>query len=220
MGRNWLSFAGHSVPSEKNFISSQSLKTYRRSICKTVRHSLVTSSDCLKVSCLMILRWWQCLWGEITSLNCGHQVAYCSSLRWYVSMGNRDGIMSTEDNNWFVHKSTVTVLPEESSGSKQEERGKGMMDAVLRSIFVYSCLRIASLPKEGVLQIFIAHKNSSLRLGLNPRTSGLMARTVTITTPGRHEVALRVMKVNYTSSDKDSNLGFRCCTNIVTLAIT
>jgi hypothetical protein len=112
------------------------------------------------------------------------------------------------------------LYQKESSGSKQEERGKGMVNSVLLSIFVYSCLRIASLPKEGVLQIFIALKNSSLRQGLNSRTSGLMANTVTITPPGRHEVALRFMKVNCTLPEKDSNLGFQCCTNIVTLAIT
>jgi hypothetical protein len=68
-----------------------------------------------------------------------------------------------------------------------------MMNLALRSIFVYTCLRIAFLQKESLLQIFIALKNSSLRLVLNPRTLGLMASTVTITAPRRCEVSLNAM---------------------------
>jgi hypothetical protein len=39
------------------------------------------------------------------------------------------------------------------------------------------------LPKEGALRIFIALKNPSPRPGLNPRTLGPMASTLTITPP-------------------------------------
>jgi hypothetical protein len=71
-----------------------------------------------------------------------------------------------------------------------------MINLALRSIFVYTCkryftcrkiLRVASggtSPlKEGALRIFIALKNPSPQLGLNPRTLGLTASTLTITPP-------------------------------------
>jgi hypothetical protein len=67
----------------------------------------------------------------------------------------------------------------------------------LRIIFVHTCkwfltcLKIlwngadgfTSPPKEGVLRIFIALKNQSPRPGLNPRTLGPVASTLTITPP-------------------------------------
>jgi hypothetical protein len=45
------------------------------------------------------------------------------------------------------------------------------------------CIGFISLPKEGLLGIFIAIKNPSPRPGLNPRTLGPMASTLTITPP-------------------------------------
>jgi hypothetical protein len=39
--------------------------------------------------------WWSCRWGETISLNFGHQWTYCSSPRWYISMENQRGMIST-----------------------------------------------------------------------------------------------------------------------------
>jgi hypothetical protein len=39
--------------------------------------------------------WYSCWWGETMSLNCGHQRDCFSSLRWYMSMENHDGMIST-----------------------------------------------------------------------------------------------------------------------------
>jgi hypothetical protein len=56
--------------------------------------------------------WWACGWGETTSLNCGHQQAYCSSLRWYMSMENHSGMMMwTEENSWLFHQRSLAILP-------------------------------------------------------------------------------------------------------------
>jgi hypothetical protein len=40
-------------------------------------------------------------------------------------MENHGGMMSTEENSSFIHQSSLAVLPEKLSGSKQEERVKG-----------------------------------------------------------------------------------------------
>jgi hypothetical protein len=66
--------------------------------------------------------WWSsCRWGETTSLNCCYQTVYCISPRWFMSCQNHGGTKSTEGNSWFVHQSSLAILPAESSGSKQEE---------------------------------------------------------------------------------------------------
>jgi hypothetical protein len=69
-------------------------------------------------------------------------------------------------------------LPAESSGSKLEERAKGMMNLALRSTFVHTrqviLLHVAKsyevglrLSKEGVSRIFITLKSPSSWLGFN-----------------------------------------------------
>jgi hypothetical protein len=40
-----------------------------------------------------------------------------------MSMENHRGMVSTVEN-WFVHQSSLAILPAKSSSSKQEERGK------------------------------------------------------------------------------------------------
>jgi hypothetical protein len=62
--------------------------------------------------------------GETTSLNCGHQLAYCSSPGWYMDIEKYGGMMSTEENSRSVPQNSLAVLPAELSGSKQEERGR------------------------------------------------------------------------------------------------
>jgi hypothetical protein len=43
-------------------------------------------------------------WGETISLNCGHQQAYCSSSRWYMSVENHGGMILTGENWWARRK--------------------------------------------------------------------------------------------------------------------
>jgi hypothetical protein len=52
-------------------------------------------------------------------------------------------------------------------------------------ILLHGASGFTSPPKEGVLQIFIALKSPSPPPGLNPRTLGPMASTLTITPPRR-----------------------------------
>jgi hypothetical protein len=109
-------------------------------------------------------------------------------------MENHGGMMLTEENSWYVHQSSLAILPAESSGSKQEEWAKGMMNLALQSIFVHTfkwfiiCRKFLhgasgfTYPlKEGVLQIFISLKNPLPRPGLNLQTLGQMANMLTIT---------------------------------------
>jgi hypothetical protein len=135
---------------------------------------------------------WACRWSETTSLNCGHQRAYSSSPRWYMSMGNYGGMISREENSWFVHQSSLAILPADTSGSKQGDRAKEIMNLALRSIFVHISLVIfyradglAFHPKKCVLRIFIALKSLSPWPGLNSRILGRMASALTITPPRR-----------------------------------
>jgi hypothetical protein len=55
---------------------------------------------------------------------------------WYMSMENDGGMISTEEQSWFVHQRSLPILTAESSGSNQEERTKEIMNLALRSIFV------------------------------------------------------------------------------------
>jgi hypothetical protein len=49
-----------------------------------------------------------CRWGETISLNCGHQLAYCSSPRWYRSMERDDGMILT-GKNWRTRETPAPV---------------------------------------------------------------------------------------------------------------
>jgi hypothetical protein len=60
------------------------------------------------------------------------------SPRWYISKDNHGEMISTGEN-WFIEKSSLTILPKVSSGSMQEERGNVIMNLALRSIFVHTC---------------------------------------------------------------------------------
>jgi hypothetical protein len=70
-------------------------------------------------------------------------------------------------------------------------------------VFFFTCRKIlwhgadgfTFLLKEGVLRMFISLKNPSHRLGLNPRTLGPMARTLTITPPRRLYLPLLLVKL-------------------------
>jgi hypothetical protein len=47
---------------------------------------------------------------ETTSLNSNHQRAY-SSPKLYITIGNHGGMISTEENSWFVHQRTLGIRP-------------------------------------------------------------------------------------------------------------
>jgi hypothetical protein len=75
---------------------------------------------------LFIVVWftadWSCRWDETMSLNRGHQRAYCSSPRWYMSIEKHGEMMMPAGNNsCFVHQSPLAILSAESSGSKYEK---------------------------------------------------------------------------------------------------
>jgi hypothetical protein len=38
----------------------------------------------------------------------------------YMSMESHDGMIWTSENSWFLHQSTLAILPAELSSSKQE----------------------------------------------------------------------------------------------------
>jgi hypothetical protein len=110
-----------------------------------------------------------------------HQAISCFLLP--DDMENHGWIISTKGKSWFVHQSSWTILPAESSSSKQEGQVKEMMNLALRSIFVctfqviFTCHKIlwhgannfTSPTKEDTLWIFIALKNPSSWLGFDLR---------------------------------------------------
>jgi hypothetical protein len=53
---------------------------------------------------------WSCRWGDTTSLNCGHQPAYCWSLVWYKSLENHGGMMTTGKTPGCSSRA-LTILP-------------------------------------------------------------------------------------------------------------
>jgi hypothetical protein len=75
-------------------------------------------------------------WDYVSELR--HQRAYCSYCRWE----NHGRLKSTEKNYWFIHQSSLQIIPTESSGRKQEERAKVVMNLALGSICVYTCKRL------------------------------------------------------------------------------
>jgi hypothetical protein len=89
---------------------------------------------------------WSCRWGETTSLNCGHQLACCSSVRWYMSMENHGGMILMGENSWFVHQSSLAFLALSHLVPKQEELAKGTMNLALWSIFVHTCKGTFNVP--------------------------------------------------------------------------
>jgi hypothetical protein len=55
--------------------------------------------------------WWSCQWDETTSVNCGHQRAYCSTPKEIYDHG--EPWLNDVDRGKlrFVHQSYLTVLP-------------------------------------------------------------------------------------------------------------
>jgi hypothetical protein len=107
---------------------------------------------------------------------------------------------------------------QQSFGSKQKQRAKGMMNLSLLSIFISTCNWFFTCRKtlqhgasgftsphmEGVLQIFIVLKIPSPWPGLNPRTLGLMTSTLTITPPRQRPLIL--LRFFFLARPSDANV--------------
>jgi hypothetical protein len=59
-------------------------------------------------------------WGKNTSLNFGHQQAYCSSPRWPIRMENHGKMISRGKDSWFIHHRSLLIQPPQSSSSESE----------------------------------------------------------------------------------------------------
>jgi hypothetical protein len=113
-------------------------------------------------------------------------------------------MMSAGDNSWFVHQSSLAVLPAEISrasrrnGRKSENFAYHYVKCFKWSLTCSKILRhgtsgFTSHPKEGVLWIFIALKNPSSLPGLNPRPLGPVASTLITTPPKRPFMSLQML---------------------------
>jgi hypothetical protein len=110
-------------------------------------------------------------------------------------------VMPAGDKSWLVYQSLLVVLPAERHPKRVGGIDKGMRILHIQYLWYvsrsFTCCKIlqhgtsgfTSYPKEGVLWIFIALKNLSPRLGLNPRPLGPVAGTLT-TTPLRWPLLL------------------------------
>jgi hypothetical protein len=129
------------------------------------------------------------------SLNCAHQLAYCSSPRSYMSMENHGGIIPTEEYSRSVLQSTLWKSYQQSHvvvhlGNLGEGNGGFCVRNISFALADFlACSKIlrhgadgfTSSPNEGVLRMLIALKIPKLRPGLNPRTLGPMVSTLNIT---------------------------------------
>jgi hypothetical protein len=137
------------------------------------------------------------------SQNRGQQRAYCCSPRWYVRVEPWWWWCRLGDNPWLVLQELSGSPTSRDIWDKSEEWTKEWEFCLLqyliylkgsltcREILRHGTPGFTSHPKKGVLLIFIALKNPSLRLGLNPRPLGPVASTLTTTPPMRHGTTLR-----------------------------
>jgi hypothetical protein len=129
---------------------------------------------------------------RLPSQHCGLGTVVLSPADSDVALGRRDRL-------------GLTRLPEHSGRHQRHlwseyERDKGNENLVYpsptdfrRSLTCRKILRhgtsgFISYPKEGVLRIFIALKNTSPWLGLNSQTLSSVASTLTTTPPRRHRM--------------------------------
>jgi hypothetical protein len=105
-------------------------------------------------------------------------------------------MIPADDNSWLVYNSSLAVLLTETSlasrrNGRRNENFAYLVPVVRQRIF--TCRKIlwhgtssfASHPKEGVLWIFISHKNPSHRSCLIRDPLGPVASTLTTTPPRR-----------------------------------
>jgi hypothetical protein len=102
-------------------------------------------------------------------------------------------MLSTEANSWFVHQNSPSILPGESSTSKQEEWPEGMRiwpskffihtcKWFLHAVKAYDMVLPALLPLLGKLCYRLPSPLKIYHLGwvTSPQTLGPVASTVTI----------------------------------------
>jgi hypothetical protein len=105
-------------------------------------------------------------------------------------------IMPAGNNSWLVHRSSLAVLPADTSkasrrnGRRSKNFAYQYLKYLKRSLTCRKILRhgisgFTSHPTEGVLRIFIALKNPSLRSDMNPWPFVSMTSTLTTTPPRR-----------------------------------
>jgi hypothetical protein len=127
---------------------------------------------------------WLLRWGE-AAVSELWPWAYCSIPGWeQYGPGRRDWLRLTP------YLSTRTIWPSPETSLEQVEDGQRKWEFSIAipvglQEFFYRPLALFPIRKEGVLQIFIIHKNPSPWLGLNPQPLGPVASTLT-TTPPRH----------------------------------
>jgi hypothetical protein len=139
-------------------------------------------------------QWWSCQWVETASQNCGHQWACCSSPKWYEH--GHGGMMLMEENSLFIHQisgkpMTSHLVASRRIWRKEWESGLAKYIYSHLQVIFFTCRKIlqhgassfTTSAKEGMLRIFITFKNPSPWTGLNQRTLGPIASTLTITPP-------------------------------------
>jgi hypothetical protein len=137
--------------------------------------------------------WWSCRLGETTSLNYGHQQAYCSSPSWYMNMENRGG-MTSRKNLYLSTRALWQSYQQRHLVAKQEQLGEGNYDwpykislFILEGIFnmPYNCTAWGwQLSFEGRCAADFYHPwVHRLQPGLNPWTLGPVASMLAITPP-------------------------------------
>jgi hypothetical protein len=119
---------------------------------------------------------------------------------------NHGGIMT---ENWFVHQSSLAIIPAESSSRKSGGTWRRKLWiwppkylCLYFEVISFTCCKIlqhgadgfTAHPKEDVLRIFIALKNPSPRPGLDPRTFGRMKSTLTTAPPRRLLITINILQ--------------------------
>jgi hypothetical protein len=128
-----------------------------------------------------------------------------------MSMQNHGGMMSTEEDSWFIYQSSLVILPAELSSRQSRELAKEIMYLALRSICIHTskgfltCLKVlrhgaddfTSLPKKVVLRVFIVLKNPSPSAGFEPANLGSRSKHANhYTTDDDYDTLLQSSAVN------------------------
>jgi hypothetical protein len=127
--------------------------------------------------------------------NSGYQRIFFSYLGWYLSMETTIMMMTSGNNSWLFHRSSLSVTPEETTGVIRRNGRKTENNSSCHNIKYVkrslTCRKISRHGKssftshrnESVLRIFIALIDPSLPPCLKLLHLGPMASTLTTTPP-------------------------------------